>query len=99
MVLQLTTPKISEKSGVVSDQFINILEIKNRLLLNYCYIKKRKFRASTKAVSDTQQQTAIQDIITLSIAFGFESLKSDHGFFIEILKIGMPYSDSEGHKY
>ena len=42
-----------------------------------------------------QQQTAIQDIIRLSIAFGFESLKSDQGFFIEILKNWHAYSDSD----
>ena len=42
-----------------------------------------------------QQHATIQDIITLSIAFGFESLKSDHGFFIEILKNWHAYSDSE----
>ena len=61
--------------------------------------KSENLGQALKQLVMLQQKTAIQDIITLSIAFGFESLKSDHGFFIEILKIGMPIVIQKRHKY
>jgi hypothetical protein len=57
--------------------------------------KSENLGQALKQLVMLQQQTSIQDIITLSIAFGFESLKSDQGFFIEILKNWHAYSDSE----
>ena len=42
-----------------------------------------------------QQNANIQEIISLSIEFGFTVLKSDQGFFIEILKNWHEYNHSE----
>ena len=94
-VLQLTTPKISEKSGVSVGSIYQYFENKEQIVAELLLRKSENLGQALKQLVMLQQQTAIQDIITLSIAFGFESLKSDHGFFIEILKNWHAYSDSE----
>ena len=94
-VLQLTTPKISEKSVVSVGSIYKYFENKEQIVAELLLRKSENLGQALKQLVMLQQQTAIQDIITLSIAFGFESLKSDHGFFIEILKNWHAYSDSE----
>lgn len=94
-VLQLTTPKISEKSGVSVGSIYQYFENKEQIVAELLLRKSENLGQALKQLVMLQQQTAIQDIITLSITFGFESLKSDHGFFIEILKNWHTYSDSE----
>ena len=94
-VLQLTTPKISEKSGVSVGSIYQYFENKEQIVAELLLRKSENLGQALKQLVMLQQQTAIQDIITLSINFGFESLKSDQGFFIEILKNWPAYSDSE----
>lgn len=94
-VLQVTTPKISEKSGVSVGSIYQYFENKEQIIAELLLRKSEHLGQAVKQLVMLQQQTAIQDIIALSIAFGFESLKSDQGFFIEILKNWHAYSDSE----
>jgi len=94
-VLQLTTPKISEKSGVSVGSIYQYFENKEQIVAELLLRKSEDLGQALKQLVMLQQHATIQDIITLSIAFGFESLKSDHGFFIEILKNWHAYSDSE----
>jgi len=94
-ILQLTTPKISEKSGVSVGSIYQYFENKDQIVSELLLRKSENLGQALKQLVMLQQQTAIQDIIRLSIAFGFESLKSDQGFFIEILKNWHAYSDSD----
>ena len=94
-VLQLTTPKIAQKSGVSVGSIYQYFENKDQIVAELLLRKSEGLGQALKQLVLLQQQTSIQDIITLSIAFGFESLKSDQGFFIEILKNWHAYSDSE----
>ncbi len=94
-VSQLTTPKISEKSGVSVGSIYQYFENKEQIVAELLLRKSEDLGQALKQLVMLQQHATIQDIITLSIAFGFESLKSDHGFFIEILKNWHAYSDSE----
>ena len=94
-VLQLTTPKIAEKSGASVGSIYQYFENKDQIVAELLLRKSEGLGQALKQLVLLQQQTSIQDIITLSIAFGFESLKSDQGFFIEILKNWHAYSDSE----
>ena len=94
-VLHVTTPKISEKSGVSVGSIYQYFENKEQIVAELLLRKSEDLGQALKQLVMLQQQTSIQDIITLSIAFGFESLKSDQGFFIEILKNWHAYSDSE----
>ncbi len=83
-ILQLTTPKISEKSGVSVGSIYQYFENKDQIVSELLLRKSENLGQALKQLVMLQQQTAIQDIIRLSIAFGFESLKSDQGFFIEM---------------
>lgn len=94
-LLQLTTPKISEKSGVSVGSIYQYFENKEQIVAELLLRKSEDLGQALKQLVMLQQHATIQDIITLSIGFGFESLKSDHGFFIEILKNWHAYSDSE----
>ncbi|WP_343580741.1 TetR/AcrR family transcriptional regulator [Acinetobacter sp.] len=94
-VLQVTTSKIAEKSGVSVGSIYQYFENKEQIIAELLLRKSENLGQAIKQLVTLQQQSAIQDIITLSIAFGFESLKSDQGFFIEILKNWHAYSDSE----
>lgn len=94
-VLQVTTPKIAERSGVSVGSIYQYFENKEQIIAELLLRKSENLGQAVKQLVMLQQQTTIQDIITLSIAFGFESLKSDQGFFIEILKNWHAYSDSE----
>ncbi|MCU4579128.1 TetR/AcrR family transcriptional regulator [Acinetobacter courvalinii] len=94
-VLQVTTPKIAEKSGVSVGSIYQYFENKEQIIAELLLRKSENLGQAVKQLVMLQQQTTIQDIITLSIAFGFDSLKSDQGFFIEILKNWHAYSDSE----
>ena len=94
-MLHITTPKISEKSGVSVGSIYQYFENKEQIVAELLLRKSEELGQALKHLVMVQQQATIQEIITLSIAFGFESLKSDQGFFIEILKNWHAYSDSE----
>ncbi|MEB6677181.1 TetR/AcrR family transcriptional regulator [Acinetobacter haemolyticus] len=94
-VLQVTTPKISEKSGVGVGSIYQYFENKEQIIAELLLRKSENLGQALKQLVVLQEQASIQDIITLSIAFGFETLKSDQGFFIEILKNWHAYSESE----
>ncbi|NAS00164.1 TetR/AcrR family transcriptional regulator [Acinetobacter haemolyticus] len=94
-VLQVTTPKISEKSGVSVGSIYQYFENKEQIIAELLLRKSENLGQALKQLVVLQEQASIQDIITLSIAFGFETLKSDQGFFIEILKNWHAYSESE----
>ncbi|WP_109441429.1 TetR/AcrR family transcriptional regulator [Acinetobacter haemolyticus] len=94
-VLQVTTPKISEKSGVGVGSIYQYFENKEQIIAELLLRKSEDLGQALKQLVRVQEQASIQEIITLSIAFGFQTLKSDQGFFIEILKNWHAYSDSE----
>ena len=94
-LLQVTTPKISDKSGVSVGSIYQYFENKEQIVAELLLRKSENLGQALKQLVMLQQQATIQEIITLSIAFGFESLKSDQGFFIEILQNWHAYNDSE----
>jgi len=94
-VLYVTTPKISEKSGVSVGSIYQYFENKEQIIAELLLRKTEHLGQMLKQLVMQQQEAPIQDIITLGIVFGFESMKSDQGFFIEILKNWHAYSDSD----
>ena len=71
-VLQLTTPKIAEKSGVSVGSIYQYFENKDQIVAELLLRKSEGLGQALKQLVLLQQQTSIQDIITLSIAFGFD---------------------------
>jgi len=66
-ILQLTTPKISEKSGVSVGSIYQYFENKDQIVSELLLRKSENLGQALKQLVMLQQQTAIQDIIRLSI--------------------------------
>ena len=91
----LTTPKIAERSGVSVGSIYQYFENKEQIVEELLLRKAEQLGLMLKQIVAEQEQAKIQEIIPLTIQFGFETLKADHGFFIEILKSWHSYSNSE----
>ncbi len=85
-LLQVTTPKISEKSGVSVGSIYQYFENKDEIIQELLSRKSEKLGLALKQIAITQEGLAIEEIIPLCIQFGFDMMKADGGFFMEILK-------------
>lgn len=94
-VLHTTTPKIAEISGVSVGSIYQYFENKEQIVEELLLRKSEKLGLGFKALVMEEQHKSIQEVIQNSIEFGFESLKADQGFLIEILKNWHEYSESE----
>mgnify|MGYP002351241616 CR=1 FL=1 len=94
-ILQLTTPKIAERSGVavwsIYQYFKNKEQIVEALLLQ----KSENLGLAFKQLVVETEAQSIYEIIPICIQFGFDTLKADQGFLIEVLKQWHHYSQSE----
>ncbi|WP_089606169.1 TetR/AcrR family transcriptional regulator [Acinetobacter piscicola] len=94
-LLQVTTPKISEKSGVSVGSIYQYFENKDEIIQELLSRKSEKLGLALKQIAITQEGLAIEEIIPLCIQFGFDTMKADSGFFMEILKNWHGYNNSE----
>ena len=94
-VLHTTTPKIAEISGVSVGSIYQYFENKEQIVEELLLRKSEKLGLGFKALIMEEQHKSIQEVIQNSIEFGFESLKEDQGFLIEILKNWHEYTESE----
>lgn len=94
-VLHTTTPKIAEISGVSVGSIYQYFQNKEQIVEELLMRKSEKLGLGFKALVMEEQHKSIQEVIQNSIEFGFESLKADQGFLIEILKNWHEYSESE----
>ncbi|RKG37901.1 TetR/AcrR family transcriptional regulator [Acinetobacter rongchengensis] len=94
-LLQVTTPKIAEKSGVSVGSIYQYFENKDEIIQELLSRKSEKLGLALKQIAITQEGLAIEEIIPLCIQFGFDMMKADSGFFMEILKNWHGYNNSE----
>ena len=94
-VLHTTTPKIAEISGVSVGSIYQYFQNKEQIVEELLMRKSEKLGLGFKALVMEEQHKSIQEVIQNSIEFGFESLKADQGFLIEILKNWHEYNESE----
>ena len=94
-LLELTTPKIAEKSGVSVGSIYQYFENKEQIVEELLLRKSEQLGLALKNIVVEQEQHSIYEVIPLCIQFGFDMLKADRGFFIEILKHWHQYSDSD----
>ena len=85
-LLQVTTPKIAEKSGVSVGSIYQYFENKDEIMNELLRRKSENLGLALKQIAMSQDGLPIEDIIPLSIQFGFDMMKADGGFFIEVLK-------------
>ena len=94
-LVHLTTPKIAERSGVSVGSIYQYFENKEQIVEELLLRKSEQLGLALKQVVIEQSGQEIHDIIPLTIQFGFDTLKSDQGFLIEILKHWHAYSHSD----
>ncbi|OTG63901.1 TetR/AcrR family transcriptional regulator [Acinetobacter silvestris] len=94
-LLQVTTPKIAEKSGVSVGSIYQYFENKEEIIQELLRRKSENLGLALKQIAISQESFNIQEIIPVSIQFGFDMMKADDGFFIEILKHWHGYNNSE----
>ena len=94
-LMQITTPKIAEKAGVSVGSLYQYFENKEEIIQELLRRKSENLGLALKQMVVTQEQLSIQEIIPLSIQFGFDVMRAERGFFIEVLKHWHGYNNSE----
>ena len=94
-LMQITTPKIAEKAGVSVGSLYQYFENKEEIIQELLRRKSENLGLALKQMVVTQAQLSIQEIIPLSIQFGFDVMRAESGFFIEVLKHWHDYNNSE----
>ena len=94
-LLDLTTPKIAEKSGVSVGSIYQYFGNKEEIVQELLRRKSEQLGLALKQIAISQEGLSIEEIIPLSIQFGFDMMKADDGFFIEVLKHWHGYNNSE----
>lgn len=94
-LLQVTTPKIAEKSGVSVGSIYQYFENKDEIMHELLRRKSENLGLTLKQIAISQEGLSIEEIIPLSIQFGFDMMKADGGFFIEVLKHWHNYNNSQ----
>ena len=94
-LMQVTTPKISEKSGVSVGSIYQYFENKDQIILELLRRKSDQLGLTLKQMAMAQEQLSLKELVTLSIQFGFDVMREDNGFYIEVLKHWHGYNHSE----
>lgn len=97
-LVNVTTPKISEKSGVSVGSIYQYFGNKEDIIQELLRRKSEQLGLSLKQIAISQEGLSLNEIIPLSIQFGFDTMKADGGFFIEVLKHWHGYNNSEAAK-
>lgn len=92
---QITTPKISEISGVSVGSIYQYFENKDQIVIELLRTKSENLGLSFKNIVLNQEDIALQELVPMSIQFGFDVMREDNGFFIEVLKHRHEYHNSE----
>ncbi|MBN6534090.1 TetR/AcrR family transcriptional regulator [Acinetobacter pittii] len=94
-LLHTTTPKIAEKSGVSVGSIYQYFENKDQIIEELLRRKSELLGQQLKELVVRQGNIPLELLIPLAIELGFNALKADHGFFIEVLKHWHDYSHSQ----
>ena len=97
-LLNVTTPKIAEKSGVSVGSIYKYFGNKEEIIQELLRRKSEQLGLALKQIAISQEDLTIREIIPLSIQFGFDMMKADDGFFIEVLKHWHGYNNSDASK-
>ena len=95
---QVTTPKIAEKSGVSVGSIYQYFENKDEIVQELLSRKSEQLGLALKQIAMSQEGLNLEEIVPLSIQFGFDMMKADGGFFMEILKSWHGYNNSEAEQ-
>ena len=94
-LINVTTPKISEKSGVSVGSIYQYFGNKEEIIQELLSRKSEQLGLALKQIAISQEELSLEEIIPLSLQFGFDMMKADDGFFMEVLKHWHGYNNSE----
>ena len=94
-LMQVTTPKIAEKSGVSVGSIYQYFENKDQIILELLRRKSENLGLALKEMAMAKEQIELKALIDMSLQFGFDVMREDNGFFIEVLKYWHGYNNSE----
>ena len=94
-IMQITTPKIAEKSGVSVGSIYQYFENKDEIIQELLRRKSENLGIAFKQIAIAQENLTLAEIVPISIQFGFDMMKADDGFFMEVLKHWHGYNNSE----
>ena len=94
-IMQITTPKIAEKSGVSVGSIYQYFENKDEIIQELLRRKSENLGMAFKQIAIAQENLTLAEIVPISIQFGFDMIKADDGFFMEVLKHWHGYNNSE----
>ena len=94
-VLDVTTPKIAERSGVSVGSIYQYFENKEQIIEELLLRKSHALGEQLKHLVMYQTHIDVEQLVPLAIELGFATLKADQGFFMEILKHWHLYSNSQ----
>ncbi len=94
-IVQVTTPKIAEKSGVSVGSIYQYFENKDEIIQELLRRKSENLGMAFKQIAIAQENLTLAEIVPISIQFGFDMMKADDGFFMEVLKHWHGYNNSE----
>lgn len=95
---QVTTPKISEKSGVSVGSIYQYFQNKDEIILELLRIKSENLGLALKQLAMQQDQLELKALIDISLQFGFDVMREDGGFFLQVMKHWHAYNNSEAAK-
>lgn len=95
---QVTTPKISEKSGVSVGSIYQYFENKDQIVLELLRRKSESLGLAFKSITMNQDGIGLKELIPMSIQFGFDVMREDNGFLIEVLKHWHGFNNSQAAK-
>lgn len=94
-LMQVTTPKISEKSGVSVGSIYQYFENKDQIILELLRRKSENLGLALKQMVMIKEKIELSVLIETSLQFGFDVMREDNGFFLEVLKYWHGYNNSE----
>ena len=94
-IMQITTPKIAEKSGVSVGSIYQYFENKDEIIQELLRRKSENLGLALKQMAMVKEQIELKALIDMSLQFGFDVMREDNGFFIEVLKYWHGYNNSE----
>lgn len=97
-LMQVTTAKIADKSGVSVGSIYQYFENKDQIILELLRRKSDQLGLALKQIAMTQDQLTLKELLMLSIQFGFDVMREDDGFYIEVLKYWHGYNNSDAAK-
>lgn len=83
---ELTTPKISEHSGISVGSIYQYFSNKQEIIESLLEYKSHELGQDFKQFLLCQSFSDLRSMITASINFGFEQLQANNGYYLEILR-------------